>query len=163
MSGIQPVATYVNEMEETAKQIAAVAGKLPDALVSWKPAEDKWSVLEVLCHIEEATSYWLIEIKRLLESPGAEWGRGLQDPGRLAGVARAATRTREEALAGLLQNVEAAKALLLPLTEEQLSREAPSRNPRFGTKPLRFIVEHLLAEHLNTHLNQINRNIVQYH
>jgi hypothetical protein len=53
-------------------------------LLNWKPAEEKWSVIEVLCHVDEAISYWLDEINRLVAQPGALWGRGLQDEKRLA-------------------------------------------------------------------------------
>ncbi|MFC6604505.1 hypothetical protein ACFQDF_27915 [Ectobacillus funiculus] len=45
------------------------------------------------------------------------------------------------------------------LDEEKLVLEAPSRNPRFGTKPISFIVDHLLVEHVSKHLGQIERNL----
>ena len=43
------------------------------------PTEEEWSILQILSHVKEATPYWLNEIKRVLEQPGCEWGRGLQD------------------------------------------------------------------------------------
>jgi hypothetical protein len=49
--------------------------------------------------------------------------------------------------------------VLSSLTEEQLAIESPSRNPRFGTKPLSFIVDHLLVEHAAKHCGQIKRNL----
>jgi hypothetical protein len=51
---------------------------------------------------------------------------------------------------------------LSSLSEDDLNIESPSRNPRFGTKPMSFIVDHLLVEHLDTHLKQIRRNVQQY-
>ncbi|GAA3312527.1 hypothetical protein GCM10020331_000490 [Ectobacillus funiculus] len=42
--------------------------------------------MQILCHLVEAVPYWLDEIERLLETPGKEWGRGLQHEGRLAAV-----------------------------------------------------------------------------
>jgi len=135
---------------------------LPQELLRWKPAEDKWSVIEVLCHVEEAIPYWLDEVGKLVESPGAEWGRGLQDVRRLAAVAAAESRPLGEVLAAIRQAKEQVQSVLGPLTAEQLGQAAPSRNPRFGTKPLSFVIEHLLVEHAAKHAEQIARNIEQY-
>lgn len=135
---------------------------MPEELLHWKPAEDKWSVIEVLCHVEEAIPYWLDEVGRLVESPGVEWGRGLQDMRRLAAIAGAESRPLGEVLAAIRQSKEQVQAVLGPLTAEKLAQEAPSRNPRFGTKPLSFVIEHLLVEHAAKHVEQIARNIEQY-
>lgn len=65
-------------------------------------------------------------------------------------------------LAAIRQSKEQVQAVLGPLTAEKLAQEAPSRNPRFGTKPLSFVIEHLLVEHAAKHVEQIARNIEQY-
>ncbi|GAB7056646.1 MULTISPECIES: DinB family protein [unclassified Paenibacillus] len=152
----------IRSIHDTIDDIVRVSKGLSEDIIRWKPAEDKWSVIEVLCHVEEATPFWLNEIQALVKSPGIEWGRGLQHEGRLAAVAAAGGRSTGEVLQGIESSKAQVQAVLGTLTEEDLKAEAPSRNPRFGTKPLQFIVDHLLVEHLITHLNQINRNIGQY-
>lgn len=152
----------IQSIHETIDEILNICKSLPEGIVTWKPDENKWSILEVLCHVEEATPYWLNEIERLIQNPGAEWGRGLQHEGRLAAVAQADKRQLDEVCEGIAKSKEKVRSVLSSLDEKDLAKEAPSRNPRFGTKPLQFIVDHLLVEHLITHLKQINRNIQQF-
>jgi uncharacterized damage-inducible protein DinB len=159
MSKLQQAVTSI---QLTIDSIVQYAEKLPKEIIYWKPDENAWSIIEILAHIEEATPYWLTELKQVVESPGIEWGRGLDHDGRLAAVAQAGQRSLEDVLAGIQVSKQKVKNVLLSLKDEDLTIESPSRNPRFGTKPMTFIVNHLLVEHLNQHLKQIQRNIQQY-
>ncbi|MBO8163495.1 MAG: DinB family protein [Brevibacillus sp.] len=157
------VSEAIKSIQETIDQIVSVSKELSEELIRWKPAEDKWSIMEVLCHVEEATPYWLNEIQQVVKNPGIEWGRGLQHEGRLAAVAQADQRSVQDVLQGIEHSKAKVQETLGSIREDDLQIESPSRNPRFGTKPMQFVVDHLLAEHLATHLNQIKRNIQQYH
>jgi uncharacterized damage-inducible protein DinB len=152
----------ITSIQNTTDQIMQVSEGLPDEVIRRKPSEDKWSIMEVLCHVEEAVPYWLREIQSLVQSPGSEWGRGLQHEGRLAAVAGAGNRSIKEVLERIAASKGQVQEILGSLREEDLNREAPSSNPRFGTKPLSFIIGHLLVEHQQTHLKQIERNIRQF-
>lgn len=152
----------VYQIHRTIDEIVSVSKGLSDEVVRWKPSEDKWSILQVLCHVEEATPYWLHEIQQVVKAPGIEWGRGLQHEGRLAAVNQAQQRSIPDVLQGIEQSKERVREILGSLTEDELRIESPSRNPRFGTKPMEFVLNHLLVEHLDTHLKQIRRNIQQY-
>jgi uncharacterized damage-inducible protein DinB len=127
-----------------------------------KPSEDEWSIMQILCHIVEAVPYWLNEIETLIGSPGIEWGRGLQDPARIQAV----QNTENESLSNVLTELEKLKeqveSTLSKLNDEMLEQEAPSRNPRFGVKPLSFVVDHLLVEHVEKHYSQIQRNLSKF-
>jgi uncharacterized damage-inducible protein DinB len=149
----------VLSIRQTTDQIVQTCHGLSQEMLLWKPAEDKWSVMEVLCHLEEVIPYWLTELQETIKSPQTPWGRGLQHEGRLAAVAIAHERNVSEVLQNLIDSKQQVQDVLGAISEEQLRIEAESRNPRFGKKPLSFIVEHLLKEHLVTHLNQIMRNI----
>lgn len=152
----------IHSIHQTLDQIIATTKDMSPELLMWKPAEDKWSVMEVLAHVEEAIPYWLDEINRLIERPGTEWGRGLQDEKRLAAIAMAGSRSLDEVLSSL-ENIKGQVAEVLnTIPKEALLREAPSRNPRFGIKPLTFVIEHLLVEHVDTHVKQIKRNLDEY-
>ena len=152
----------IMSIQQTIDEIVRVSKELPEDVVRWKPAEDKWSILQVLCHVEEATPFWLKELKAVVQNPGIEWGRGLQHEGRLAAVNQADQRNIPDVLAGIEQSKSDVQTTLSSLSEDDLNIESPSRNPRFGTKPMAFIVDHLLVEHLDTHLKQIRRNVQQY-
>ena len=146
-------------IQQTADQIIQVCEGISQEVLLWKPAEDKWSIMEVLCHLEEAIPYWLVELQETIKSSQMPWGRGLQHEGRLTAVAVAHERSVSEVLRNLIDSKRQVQDVLGAISEEQLRIEAESRNPRFGRKPMSFIVEHLLKEHLVTHLNQIMRNI----
>lgn len=153
----------VQSIQQSLEEIIKITKQLPIQLIQYKPSEEKWSIIEVLCHLEEALPYWLEEIKRVIEVPGSEWGRGLQHEGRLKAVAEANGRSMDDVLRKLDEVKQGLLKGLSSISDEDLKQEAPSRNPRFGTKPLQFIIDHLLGEHIITHLNQINRNIRQFH
>lgn len=149
---IQAIHASVDEMVRLAKQN-------PQSAIRWKPAEDKWSILEILCHMDEAIPYWLEEIRRLAIAPGAEWGRGLQDEARLQAVAQAERRSLDDVLQSLAKSKLQIATVLGSLSDDQLGAESPSRNPRFGVKPLSFVIDHLLVEHAIKHVGQIQRNL----
>lgn len=146
-------------IQQTTDQIVQTCFGLSREMLLWEPAEEKWSIMEVLCHLEEVIPYWLTELQETIKSPQTPWGRGLQHEGRLAAVAIAHERNVFEVLRNLIASKQQVQDVLGAISEEQLRIEAESRNPRFGKKPMSFIVEHLLKEHLVTHLNQIMRNI----
>jgi uncharacterized damage-inducible protein DinB len=152
----------IASIHSTMDKIVDICLALPEDVIRRKPAEDKWSIMEILCHVEEAAPYWLQEIEMLLKAPGSEWGRGLQHEGRLTAVEQAGSRSVQSVLEGLADTKQQVQQLLGSLSEADLAMEAPSRNPRFGTKPIFFIVEHLLVEHVTKHLGQINRNLKEF-
>lgn len=58
--------------------------------------------------------------------------------------------------------LSAACEVLSRLRDEDLSIEAPSRNPRWGVKPAGFILDTLLVKHLEGHRQQIQRNVKEF-
>jgi hypothetical protein len=149
-------------IHQTTDEIIEISKGLPDPILRWKTSQEAWSIMEVLCHVEEATPYWLNELEQVIASPGIEWGRGLQYEGRLAAVAQADHRKLDLVLGELVESKQKVRSVLGAVKQEDLTIESPSRNPRFGIKPMSFIVDHLLVEHIEKHLNQIKRNLQQY-
>lgn len=154
----QNVITSVNESIE--RIIETVQG-LSEETIRWNPTEEEWSIMQIMAHIVEAVPYWLNEINQLVQSPGKEWGRNHLQQRRLDAVSPAvvdATSVSDmlKALEDVKQQV---KAGIENLTPEQLAAEAPSRNPNFGTKPISFIIDHLIDQHVNKHEGQIERNL----
>ena len=151
----------IQSIHQSLDQIIQTAKGLSEETLRWNPSEEEWSVMQILCHLVEAVPYWLNEIEQLLETPGKEWGRGLQHEGRLAAVNK--DKVDSTSVSDVLKGLEALKPkveeTLNKLDEEAVAWEAPSRNPRFGTKPISFIVDHLLVEHTSKHLGQIERNL----
>ena len=158
MTVTQNAVTSVNESID--RIIETVKG-LSEETIRWNPTEEEWSIMQIVAHIVEALPYWVEEIEQLVQSPGQEWGRNHLHEGRLQAVSSATVDAIS--VAGLLQALEEVKQKVESgignLTAEQLVAEAPSRNPNFGTKPISFIIDHLIAQHVNKHEGQIQRNL----
>lgn len=151
---------YCDSIQQSLKQVVQVCKSLPEEIIRWKPSEEEWSIIQILSHIDEAVPYWLDEVKRVIENPGSEWGRGLQDENRLAAVTNTAALSVESTLKAVEGLEEKALTELSQLTEEQLIIESPHRNfAKFGNKPVSFIIGHFIDQHLEGHLQQIQRNL----
>jgi hypothetical protein len=151
----------IEQMQATLAEIEAKVAPLPQAWFAWRPAPDVWSILDNLCHIEEFLPYWSGEILAVVTNPGREWGRTHADADRLAAVANTGMRNPASVLQSIHSHLHTMSNLLAPLDDKTLGMMAASRNPRWGTKPVSFILESLLVEHLAGHCNQIQRNIDQ--
>ncbi|MDA3129048.1 DinB family protein [Aliibacillus thermotolerans] len=138
------------------------ASKLSEEQIRWKPSDEEWSVMELLVHVEEFPLYFTNELLNVVEKDAEKWGRNMQHEGRLAAIAKADEREVEDVLEGLKKTADIAAERLSKVSEEDLQIEREHNFPKFGVKPMTFLVEHFLVEHLDTHQNQFNRILSQY-
>lgn len=151
---------YVTSIEQSFDQIYDICNVLTEEVFHFKPSQDEWSIIQILSHINEAIPYWLGEIQRVVEKPGVEWGRGLQDAARLEAVANPERLSSDVVLAEIKEQRQKVGEVLSQLTDEQLAIESPHRNfAKFGNKPVSFIISHFIDEHLAGHVEQIKRNL----
>ncbi|MGZ9816128.1 DinB family protein [Peribacillus simplex] len=156
----QEIGTSIQSVQQSIDHILETAANLPEATIRFKPADDEWSIMQILSHLAEAIPYWLGEVENVIAVPGSKWGRGLQDLARLAAV----TDTDKLAVDDVMKQVEGLKykveSSLGNLDEESLSKESPHRNfAKFGNKPVSYIVDHFIDEHILGHYDQIKRNL----
>lgn len=140
------------------KMIGTVTG-LSEDTIRWKPNEDEWSIMQILCHVLEAVPYWLGEIAQIKAQPEKSWGRNHLQEARLAAVADTDRCTVDDVLKELDALKSQVENELGALDKDTLAITATSRNPNFGTKPISFIVDHLIVEHVSKHCGQIERNL----
>ena len=150
------------QLEKTANEILAEARRLPAELITWVPAPDVWSVMDILCHVREFVPFWTAETLRIVRRPDEPWGRDHTDTARLAAVTNTAAYRLEDVMADVREVVQQSARVLKGLSDAELSTEAVSKNPRWGRKPASFVVDHLLVEHTEKHLGQIRRNVAQF-
>lgn len=153
---------YIEKINTELDKVINNVTDLSDEAIGWNPGEQVWSIKEIVCHIEEATNYWLTEFEKEMADPSRKWGRGLQDEERLKGVERVNHVNLENILEEILELKNRTKKTLSSAQDEDFSKKAEHVNPKFGVKPLAFLVEHFLVEHLQGHNNQILRNLQQY-
>ncbi|THE11384.1 DinB family protein [Bacillus timonensis] len=151
----------ITSVNESIDRIIETVNGLSEETIRWQPTNDEWSIMQIMAHIVEALPYWIEEIKLLVETPGKEWGRNHLHEGRLEAVKPETVDAISvvEMVKKLEKVKQTVQAGIEHLTEEQLSAEATSVNPNFGTKPLSFIIEHLIDQHVNKHEGQMNRNL----
>ena len=149
-------------LRAAAGELLAEVARLPPDLITWQPAADVWSVMDVLCHVQEFVPYWTAQTLRVIENPQEKWGRDPTDRDRLAAVTNTAARQLSDVERGIRRAAEESAAALSRLSDEALATESTSRNPRWGVKPAHFIVEHLIVEHVEKHIGQIRRNAARY-
>ncbi|BAB05720.1 DinB family protein [Halalkalibacterium halodurans] len=150
---------YQSQLRSEITQLVQIVQPLSEEDIYWKPSHEEWSVMEILCHVEEMLFYWADEFVRVVEARGAEWGRGLQDEARLKAVSRAKERELTDVIDGILKAGHHAETQLASLSDEDLALQAPHRNPKFGVKPMSFLVEHFIIEHVQGHIRQIERTL----
>jgi len=156
---IKTVNESIQSIQESLTEILIVAENLSEETIRWKPSEEEWSILQILSHLVEGVPYWLGEVERVVAEPGSSWGRGLQDLARLAAVTDIDKLSVKDVLAEVGQ-LSQKVASGLELDAETLKQESPHRNfAKFGNKPVSFIIDHFIEEHVAGHAKQIQRNL----
>ena len=138
------------------------AERQPRPLIYWKPDAGVWSIIEILSHVREFVPYWTGQALQVVRHPDQPWGRDHRDPDRLAAVESGAALELADVAAAIREVVHASAETIHSLSDEALSAEAASRNPRWQRKPASFIVDHLVVEHVEKHLGQVRRNVEQH-
>lgn len=158
--GNSKVENYIESITTSLDNIVSTVKNLSEEVVRWKPSKEEWSILQILSHVHEATGYWLGELETILEKPGSEWGRTLQDPARLAAVEQPEKLNVQEVVTAVEGLKEEVKERLSKVEDNRLVEENPHRNfAKFGNKPVLFLIEHFLVEHIEGHYGQIQRNL----
>lgn len=144
-----------------AEQVAADDRGLPPGLSDPDPgATERWEAGQVWAHLAEFPSYWLGQIRAILDAPGGgqdeavPFGRTRTDPGRIGAI----ERDRHTDPAALLERVRASLAEVVE-TIRALPAEAwtaRGRHPTAGELSVEAIVERFLANHLEEHADTID-------
>jgi len=64
----------IDRLRANAEVLAALAAGVGEAQARWRPAPDKWSILEVVCHLgDEEVEDFRTRLDLTLHRPGAAW------------------------------------------------------------------------------------------
>lgn len=154
------IKTYIDSINDSLDRIIETVDNLSEEIIRWNPSKEEWSILQILNHVVEASYFWIGELKVVLEKPGSEWGRGLDHPGRLAAVENPENLNVDEVIKEVKELKSYLSKNLSEVEGRRLSEENPHRNfKKFGNKPISFLIEHFLVEHIEGHYGQIQRNL----
>ncbi len=154
----EKVKAYATKINQNINRLVSIAREQSEEVIQWKPSEEEWSIAQILNHVEEANRFWLQELKRTVANPEIKWGRGLDHQERLAAVSTGHYDT-ELTLNKINSFKTTIRQTLVNLNDSDLLIEATHKNPKFGKKPLSFLLDHFMVEHLEKHVSQIERNL----
>ena len=151
----------VEVFKKSIQDIVKVLEGAEDSVLYIKPSEKEWSGMQIVSHVLEAVDFWVDDLEALLIVPGAKWGRNHEHVRRLAAVDEAVvSQLKKESAVKELQNlVPRVEEALGKVQEEDLVKTAPSYNPNFDGKPLSFLVDHLIVQHVVGHFGQLVRHL----
>ncbi|HER34881.1 MAG TPA: DinB family protein [Halothiobacillaceae bacterium] len=65
---------FITRFSANAEAIERLLKDIDEPCAKWKPAEDKWSILEVVCHlVDEERLDFRMRLDHLLHKPDVEW------------------------------------------------------------------------------------------
>lgn len=153
----------VNSAEDQARRLEGVAGQVttmirrPEAAVRIDAASlgDDWSPMEILGHLVEMIPYWLSHCKTIIAATGnpPNFGRTLDAPERIAGVAMGARGNAEEVLQAFDDEVKAAAATIRHMSPEE--RAKTGVHNRDGLMTVAQIIERFIVSHAEDHCTQM--------
>jgi hypothetical protein len=144
----------IDQLEENQKTFKALLGNVTTELINWKPAPDKWSLLEIICHLyDEEREDFRARVRSVLENPR----KSLRE-----------FDTHKWVIDHEYSKQDYYHKLLTFLTEREesvnwlRSLEEPKwgnvhRHPKFGKMSAELFLNNWLA-HDYLHIRQINKN-----
>ncbi|WAH36336.1 DinB family protein [Alicyclobacillus dauci] len=152
-------AENVRKIEASVQQLHAelerAAVKVRPEALHFKPAEDAWSVAQILAHVAEFQNFFSQDVLHVKANPGTNFGRTMANEERLNAVNLTGSETLAALLEGVNRGRQATLHMLSRLTDDDLLTEAV--NPKFGTKTVDWVIEHFITEHLEKHIGQVER------
>jgi tRNA-binding protein len=139
-------------LEQTVPRIGALIAARSDADLRWTPADDRWSIAQILAHLADAEVVAAWRLRMILSAPGSPiqafdqngWARALEYGRRDAFASLALFRALRVSLLGLVQH----------LGDEALDRYG--MHAERGKETVRHLLR-MYAGHDVNHLQQIER------
>jgi hypothetical protein len=140
-------------MRRSGAAIEALVAGLPLEAARWKPAPEKWSALEVVCHLaDEEVEDFRGRLRLTLESPGAPWPK--IDPVAWVTERRYAEQPLGPSLARFLH--ERAASLQWLAGKREANWDAAYQHPKVGPVGAKLLLVNWMAHDL-LHLRQLAR------
>jgi hypothetical protein len=152
-------AWVIDRLESNAAVFQALLRLVRSPQAMWKPAPDKWSILEVINHVaQEETDDFRTRLRLLLEDPSKEWPP--IDPERSVIENQINSRDLRESLNRFMR--ERSRSVEWLRVVPQPNWQASVQMPTTGTLKAGDLLCSWLTHDL-IHIRQINRLHYEYH
>ncbi|SDE28716.1 DinB superfamily protein [Paenibacillus sp. UNCCL117] len=146
----------VSEYRGTSDQIKQSIAGLSDRQLAWKPAQDKWSVKEIIAHLVDSSLVHAVRIRKIAAESEPPFLLYDQD----AWVR--SSRSNEASLPGLLAAFDAVLACNLLWYERLDARDWERAGLNNGKEVTIADLFHGFIRHVTIHLAQIERTKAAY-
>jgi hypothetical protein len=147
----------IDQLAHNKAVFQALFAHVPEEQVRWKPAPDKWSLLEVACHLyDEEREDFRARVRQTLEAPGESWPP--IDPVGWVRERRYSEQDFNLVVAEFLREREESIGWLASLTSPNWNNTY--QHPKVGPVSARLLLNNWLA-HDYFHFRQITR--LKYH
>ncbi|CAM5193177.1 hypothetical protein UACE39S_01343 [Ureibacillus acetophenoni] len=155
------ISERVGSVRNSIEKIIKVIEESDEATLYVKPSEEEWSGMQIISHVLEAVDFWLSDLDALLIVPGAKWGRNHEHARRLAAVDEdvVSKLKKDEVIVELKKIPQRVEKSLANVSDDDLEKNAPSYNAKFDGKPLSFLIDHLIVQHVEGHYGQLVRHL----
>jgi len=141
----------IRQLEHNAAVVEALFTGVPDPLITWKPSPERWSILEVLCHLaDEEVEDFRTRVRLALFTPTVAPPE--IDPEGWVLERQYAQQDFEKMMKRFLFERSESTAWLRSLTGVNWS--SAYEHPRYGPMSARFFLENWLA-HDYLHMRQL--------
>jgi len=123
------------------------------------PAKDEWSIMQNLAHILEFMPFWGSEIAKLVAQPGQNFGRTMQNEGRLGFIEAHKHDTIPQILAAFPASQAQLEEALDTLTDRDLFLTA--NHSKYGEQSLEWFINEFVCQHLKDHVEQLETCIAE--
>ncbi len=147
----------VAALERAGEEYAGFIETQPLEKFHHRPAPEEWTAAELTGHVAEFPATFAAQARRLAQNPGVQLGRSLDDPGRLAAVARLAGAGPVEGAAAVRRCVQEALASLREIPPVGWS--VRGQHPRLGEVTVVEVAERFIVSHLQEHLEQARATV----
>jgi len=147
----------IERVEAQVDELIRLLASMPEDRWTRKPAPDEWSAAEICGHVIEMMPFWAGQAQAVAAQPGLRFGRSEEDERRIEGIVHGARLSRHEAV----EQIRAAAATVartiraLPAAAWYVQGFHPTRGPM----TVEEILTRLLAEHLESHVEQVQRSL----
>jgi DinB superfamily len=121
------------------------------------PVENEWTIMQNLAHIVEFMPYWAHEVEKLVAAPGQNFGRTMQDEGRLRAINEHDRDSLAEIKAALPGSYARLAEVLGKLKDSDL--QLTGSHIKYGEQSLGWFIEEFITRHLINHVEQIKMSL----
>ncbi|PWI57126.1 DinB family protein [Sulfoacidibacillus thermotolerans] len=152
---------FIATVEQLHNRLEQVIRRLDDQMLHWKPNENAWSIAQILAHIAEFEHFFSQDILQVAHHPLEKFGRTVEHEDRIKAVQLTGQEAREQLMQATRRGREEVLHSLHSLSDSDLQIEGFHAKFRYQT--IEWQIQHFITEHLEKHIEQIQRTQAAYH